>query len=70
MIHNYFVWLAIGLFFEASVFGPVVEESEPFRPETGKFPPIEKANGEILPKRPSPLRLASLRHGSLPQCSS
>ncbi len=51
MIHNYFVWLAIGLFFEASVFGPVVEESEPFRPETGKFPPIEKAHayrGELI----------------------
>ena len=51
MIRKYIVWLAVGLFFEASVFGSGVEESEPFRPETGAFPPMEKAHayrGELI----------------------
>jgi len=44
------------LFFSAflcgsTVLGSVVEESEPFRPEKGKFPPLEKAHayrGELI----------------------
>jgi len=37
--------------FVTTVLGSVVEESEPFRPEKGKFPPLEKAHsyrGELI----------------------
>ena len=42
---------AVLLILTTSVFASVAEKSEPFRPETGKFPPIEKAHayrGEII----------------------
>lgn len=43
--------LAALLILTTSVFASVEEKSEPFRPEAGKFPPIEKAHayrGEII----------------------
>ena len=51
MIRNYLVWLAFAFVFKTSVFASVVEKSEPYRTEPGKFPPIEKAHayrGELI----------------------
>ena len=51
MIRKCLLLFLSAFLFGSTVFASVVEESEPFRPEEGKFPPIEKAHayrGEII----------------------
>ena len=51
MIRKCLLLFLSAFLFGSAVFASVVEESEPFRPEEGKFPPIEKAHayrGEII----------------------